>query len=94
MLENEGSELFKDLWKKKFKVLQTTFNYIINQVRDNLERQDPNLRNAAHLFFYKQPVYKQLALGWQIAKQLSGLNPLPEEKITEKWSFSFAIDAK
>ena len=28
------------------------------------------------IFFYKQPVYKQLALGWQIAKQLSGLNPL------------------
>ena len=41
-------------------------------------------------FFYKQPVFKQLALGWQIAtvfkqlalgwqiaKQLSGLNPLP-----------------
>ena len=27
-----------------------------------------------HLFFYKQPVYKQLAFGWQIAKQLSGLN--------------------
>ena len=29
-----------------------------------------------HLFFYKQPVYKQVALGWQIAKQLSGLNIL------------------
>ena len=29
-----------------------------------------------HLIFYKQPVYKQLALTWQIAKQLSGLNPL------------------
>ena len=29
-----------------------------------------------HLSFYKQPVYKQLALTWQIAKQLSGLNPL------------------
>ena len=28
-------------------------------------------------FFYKQPVFKQLGLGWQIAKQLSGLNPLP-----------------
>ena len=28
------------------------------------------------LFLYKQPVYKQLALGWKIAKQLSGLNPL------------------
>ena len=25
-----------------------------------------------HFVFYKQPVYKQLALGWQIAKQLSG----------------------
>ena len=23
--------------------------------------------------FYKQPVYKQLVLGWKIAKQLSGL---------------------
>ena len=29
-----------------------------------------------HLAFYKQPVDKQLALAWQIAKQLSGLNPL------------------
>ena len=27
-------------------------------------------------FFYKQPGYKQLALGWQIVKQLSGLNLL------------------
>ena len=27
-------------------------------------------------FFYKQPVYKQLALGWQIAKQRSGQSPL------------------
>ena len=26
--------------------------------------------------FYKQPVHKQLALAWQIAKQLSGLNAL------------------
>ena len=29
-----------------------------------------------HVVFYKQPVHKQLALSWQIAKQLSGLNPL------------------
>ena len=28
------------------------------------------------LFFYEQPVYKQLALEWQIAMQLSGLNSL------------------
>ena len=27
-------------------------------------------------FVCKQPVYKQLVLGWQIAKQLSELNPL------------------
>ena len=26
--------------------------------------------------FYKQPVYKQQAPGWQIDKQLSGLNNL------------------
>ena len=30
---------------------------------------------VVHLFFYKQAVYKQLALWWQIAKQLSGLIP-------------------
>ena len=29
----------------------------------------------AHVFFYKQSVYKQLALGWQIAKQLSEITP-------------------
>ena len=28
------------------------------------------------IFFYKQPIYKQLTLVWQIAKQLSGFNPL------------------
>ena len=28
------------------------------------------------VFFNKQPVYKQLALGYQIAKQFSGLYPL------------------
>ena len=28
------------------------------------------------LFLYKQPVHKQLAFAWQIAKQLSGLKPL------------------
>ena len=27
-------------------------------------------------FFNKQPVYKQLVLGWKITKQLLGLNPL------------------
>ena len=27
-------------------------------------------------FFWKQPVYKQLFFEWQIAKHLSGLNPV------------------
>ena len=29
-----------------------------------------------HLVFYKQPVYKQLALACKIGRQLSGFNPL------------------
>ena len=33
-----------------------------------------------YIFFCKQPVYKQLALGWLIAKQLSGLNPFSLRK--------------
>ena len=28
-------------------------------------------------FIYKQPVYKQLAFEWQIAKELLGLSPFP-----------------
>ena len=27
------------------------------------------------VFLKKQPVYKQLALGWEISEQLSGFNP-------------------
>ena len=34
------------------------------------------MTEALHLFFYEQPVHKQLVLEWQIAKQLSGLNLL------------------
>ena len=30
---------------------------------------------STFIFFYKQAVYKQVALRWQICKQLSGLNP-------------------
>ena len=35
-----------------------------------------DLNSHLHLFFYKQPVFKQLALEWKIAKQLSGFKPL------------------
>ena len=34
------------------------------------------ITNYYTYFFYKQPVYKSPALGWQIGKQLSGLSPL------------------
>ena len=30
-----------------------------------------------NLFLHKQPVFKQLALGWQIAKHFSGLKLFP-----------------
>ena len=48
--------------------------------------------------FYKQTVYKQLALSWQIPEQLSGLNPrlLSKNKNCrlKKWSFSFVVNTK
>ena len=34
------------------------------------------MQRSTLIFFLKQPVFKQLALGWQIAKQLSGRNPI------------------
>ena len=36
MLENEGSELFKDFCKKEFRVLSTIFNYKIDLIRDKM----------------------------------------------------------
>ena len=41
-----------------------------------------------HLVFYKQPVDKQLALAWQIAKQLLGLNPL---SLSNKKNYSLSV---
>ena len=34
-----------------------------------------DMQRSTLIFFHKQSVFKQLALGWQIAKKLSGLNP-------------------
>ena len=41
----------------------------------NLLMEKPGI-DMLHLVFYKQLVYKELALAWHIAKQLSGLNLL------------------
>ena len=54
---------FKYIFFKKI----FTFAYLL------MEKSGTDL---LHLVFYKQPVDKQLALSWQIANQLSELNPL------------------
>ena len=41
----------------------------------NAEILELQIFNERYIF-YKQLIYKQVALGWQIAKQLSGFNPL------------------
>ena len=38
--------------------------------------EKPGIDLLHFVFFYEQPVYKQLVLAWKIAKQLLGLNPL------------------
>ena len=42
--------------------------------KKNCSHRNLNDMFRLHLFFYKQRVYKRLALRCQIAKQLSGLN--------------------
>ena len=46
--------------------------------RDKIQMELIAIVFALQLVFYKQPIYKQLALGLQIAKQRSGLNPFSE----------------
>ena len=41
----------------------------------NLQMEKPQI-HLLHLDFHKQPVYKKLALAWQLAIQLSGLKSL------------------
>ena len=43
--------------------------------------------STVHLFYYKQPVYKQLALEWQIAKQLSELNKNKNHRLKKSGVF-------
>ena len=45
-------------------------------VQDEINIQESSLnQKSITLIFYKQLVYKPPALGWQIAKLFSGLNP-------------------
>ena len=56
------------------------------------------IRKEIRYFFYKQSVYKQLALGRQITKQLSGLNTFAlsnnENYILKKVEFFFCNKRK
>ena len=53
------------LWKKELQLKRKSYFF---------------KRKYSTLSFYKQLVYKQLAFGWKIAKQLSGFNPLSLSK--------------
>ena len=41
----------------------------------NIQEGSINQKSITLIFFYKQLVYKQPALGWKNDKQLLGLNP-------------------
>ena len=59
-----NSRLFSRIYIKKYMYIKTPSTFA------NLLMEKPGI-DLLHLVFYKQ-----LALAWQIAKQLSGLNPL------------------
>ena len=44
--------------------------------KEQIKGATNKLNTVTPRFFFKKPVYNQLVLGWKIAKQLSGLNPL------------------
>ena len=49
---------------QNFKILQGRPNYLLNKGSFS--------KLAKYTLFYKQPLYRHVALAWQIAKQLSG----------------------
>ena len=57
-------------------VKQPTFYKIFRVLFLYEHKRIARYSNITLSFLYKQTVYKQLALGWQIAQQLSGLIPL------------------
>ena len=61
--------LKKMIWKKFL------FYSLSPEEQCNANTKVPKRTSCTLIFSYKQPVYKQLALGWQIAKQLLGLDP-------------------
>ena len=70
MLENEGSELLKDFWKKEFRVLSTIFNYKIDLIRDKMRWTSKKMSSrfmkfpksrietATEIFKFKESVVK------------------------------------
>ena len=71
----------------RFKIIHTTTNIQFKLSNFKISKTTVNqffwfgISNFGfknRLFYYKQPVYKQLALGWQIAKQLSERQSIEE----------------
>ena len=52
--------------------LQAKYSFCLSFSENFLDRSK---LQVTIIFLHKKPVYKELALRWQIAKQLSGLNP-------------------
>ena len=48
MIERKNKQVFQELRKKEFRVLLSTFDYIVDLVRDNIECQDTNLRTCTN----------------------------------------------
>ena len=63
-----------------------------------IEKPGIDLVHLVFFIFYIAPVYKQVALAWKIAKQLSGLNLLSlsnnKNYRLKRNSFLFAINIK
>ena len=82
MCSSEFSEISKNtFFPEHFRATASerhfTKNYAIRKIRRTSVNSCLSTREyKKYTLFYKQPVCEQQALGWQIAKQLSGLNPL------------------
>ena len=74
LILNAAYESFSLLWNKR-KIWADLFQEpLLNFSKVN------NCRGYLHLFLYKQPVCKQLALAWQIIKRRLGLNTFTKQQ--------------
>ena len=75
-MENESSKLPKGLWKEEFRVLPTLFNYISDQVINNLEYQDTNQDQDTKSCNYRKKA-SPCFMAFLIRKFVSLVNKVP-----------------